>query len=512
MFSLSTLAEEEERTERRRVAGDRWLRVGAPAVVALVFIAVLLVEGGAPRRDVRIVAAPEALPGAAIAIRGGLFELDGPRAAPLAMPATARLRDGSGVVVAEAPLAAGAAGGFEGHVRIPEGTTGTHELEVCAGETDAPTCGRRRVQVGLAAATLPVAPRLQTEAQRLHAGSLEVLRPEAAALELRVPGGACQPEFPCPVLVLMEPPGLRLGVERSGVVRAAEVECALVDPDAEDAPLPASATATDGPHRCALALADAQGVVHLSAHDAAGVVARRTVQLPVALGMPRLDVDAPIVRVGEELAFTSRRLLPEQPLALDVFREGHWVRALSLPGRDADAFALRFEAPGLHRVFARTSASGGTMAMRTVLVLARGGDAQATVAALAEGETAARPWSAEARARWAFARTEDQVVQLPPGTSSAAQLRLGRAGAASARRNAAAALILLAGALVAFIVLRRGLAADAEARAILAEAEVPGASSAGRRGAMTRRTWTVAGLTFLGFALAAAALLSRGCV
>lgn len=515
MAPLST--EVRDVAARRRRAADRWLRLGAPALVALVFIGALVLEGGGPEYDLRIVSPANARPGEAYAVRGGLYGVKG-SPAQRATRARARLLGPEAQVLAEGQLRAteaGPAGAFEGRVPLPAELRGRHRLEVCApASASDPTCGLRQLNLAAEAPGLELVPRLQTEGQRLSRGTLEVLRDPGApvALDLRVPGGACQPELPCPVLVRTAPPGLRLGVERSGVVRAVRGECSLVDGDAPPAD---TALAAEGPHRCTLALADPQGVVHLVVHDAAGPLARRTVQLPVALGMPRLELDVPLAQVGVPLRFESRRLLPEQPLAVDVLREARWVDARSFPAEAAEAFFLTFDAPGLHRVFARTSASGGAAALRLVLVRPAGApeDRGLTEAIASLGSTGDAPGgSAAARARWAFAAAEDVTPAFPPGVSSASQLRLGKAGAASRRRALAALLIVLAGVLVAVIVARRGLAADAEARALLAEAEVPGANSASRRRAMTRRTLLVAGATLLGFVLAAAALLSRGCL
>ena len=511
MSTLSTEVRDPAATRRR--AADRWLHVGAPAVVASVFIGALLLEGGAPRRDLRIVSAPDARPGEPYAIRGGLYDLEG-AGAVLAVSARARLLGPDDESLADASLTPSAAGGFEGALVLPTGRVGPHRLEVCApAEAEDATCGLRTLRLAEDAAGLALVQRLQTEGQRLSRGSLEVLVDPGAPVELdlRVPGGACQPELPCPVLVASAPPGLRLAVERSGVVREAGGQCALIEPG--DAPGP-EASGEGGLHRCVLRLADPQGLVHLVLHDAAGPLARRTLQLPVALGMPRLEVELPLAEVGRPVVFASGRLLEDQPLAVDVLRGRRWVAARSFSGDAASDFALTFASPGVHHVFARTSAHGGTAALRVVLVRPAGAPAfDGLEEALASLEvSAAGPTDPAARARWAFAAAEDRTLVLPPGTSSAAQLRLGAGGAAARRRWLAALLIVLAGGIVAFIVARRGLAADAEARALLAEAEVTGASSAGRRRSMTRRTLLAAGVTFLGFVLAAAALLSRGCL
>ena len=112
--------------------------------------------------------------------------------------------------------------------------------------------------------------------------------------------------------------------------------------------------------------------------------------------------------------------------------------------------------------------------------------------------------------RWHFAPRitgELEVRPYPPPTASRGQMQSTANAGNQWRLAFAVAMVALAGLLLAAFVLRRGLAAERGARALMSEAD-PEAMPPER----SRQVWLAAGFVLLMFLSAAAIIVARACM
>jgi hypothetical protein len=317
------------------------------------------------------------------------------------------------------------------------------------------------------------------------------------ALELRVRGGYCVPEQPCELLVWVGAPAASLQIEGGGVT---------VLP-------PTPADSTSGIVRFTGIVRGPEAVATLIARRDGTEVARREVRLLIVQSGVSFPGDS-ICGAPCWLGFMGPG---EDRLILDAFRGGVWSRASSFADRN-QAVPMELD-EGLWRLQVRSDPYGVESAASYFLWV---GDADAgprALRALLVSEGAEDPFTLEmphdaisARDQIAFggALLETDVVALPRARSGRVQEDIGLGEDRSALRWVSALFVLAIGLLVAGWLMRRGLVASAEARALMSEA---GDESASSRKNVVSMTLTVTGIVFatlLAFVAAAILLLTRG--
>jgi len=513
MGALSTPAPTQPDSDaQRRSPGEIVLFVVIPVATALVFMAVLVGEGTSVDTDLQLILPSQAAAGQSIAIRAfHMDDLDRPEGPELLNePVDVRATDGSGRIVARARLRSSAVAGLEGVLNLP--ADASDELAVHARSR----AGQDRISIvraPLVVSSRPdsraARPRLTMPLQRYTA--FPIRRAGASAppshLELRVVGGACIPEQPCRLLVLVGRPAAVLELDPTGMITPVSV------PAEPTEGIAALTVVTHGP----------EADLDLVARRDGEVVGRRLWRLPVLLGMPSVDVADVLPRAPARLRVRLRGA--ERPLIVDGFREGLWERTGSLAVGEGEerSRALPFAplSPGLWRVQLRADAFGVDSAVaRMVYVMgATEGEADAfeAIRDRAEGwdDPLARTIGAlepDSRLATAFLLSlpELDVVDQPPAMSGHMQAASGLDQTRVHLRWAGAATFVLAGLFAFVMVLRRGLAAGAQARALLAGAGDPEAQSRARRWRMTLTVVAVASAVALAFVAAAAILIARG--
>ncbi len=280
--------------------------------------------------------------------------------------------------------------------------------------------------------------------------------PLIGSLEVRVRGGVCVPDEPCEVLVDAGP---HLSVVFDPVP-ALEVR---------------SASTEGGVHRVRVVVHGAEAATTLRVVDAStgAPVAHRTVRLPVALATPWLDVATP---ASPRARLRLRPPPGRSQLVVDAFQEGRWTATATMASRDE---VLPFElAPGLTRLQVRADPFGGEyVASRYVQV----GDPAAEGVGAALRIEGLDPPARDLPEAMLLADAEEAQLVLPDATSG---LAADQARVEVARRRlhlAGGAALGIGVVIVVVLILRRGLRAAAEARAVLSAAGDPDADSRSAR-------------------------------
>jgi hypothetical protein len=490
---------------------ERVALVVVPVATAVVFIAVLAMETVEVRYDLQLITPPSVAPGAEVAMRAFFFvPTDGPgpdRAD--ARPVMLELLDEHGEVVAEGDLRIATRDvetatepgryGMDGGLTAPD-VAGEYTIRAFVredGETIAHCEAPLVVRDGPRQSPLAARPMMPMQQWRLLPidGSEEA----PSALELRVRGGYCVPEQPCELLVWVGEPAASVTLEGHGVEIG---EAALGEPT----PGIVRRTGTvHGPEATVTLVASRDGVE----------VARRDVQLPIVQSGVWVEQGASICPPPCTLELES---IQEGPVLVDLFQDGVWSRVTTMPSDGGSHLEVPLD-PGVWRAQFRTdpfgveSASshvvyvgpeeGAVAAIKASLVMQGGEDAFTMALPLADVP-------AEDQVAFAATLLEMDIVPLPQARSGRVQEDLGLGADRSAARWIAALFVLAVGLLVAGWVMRRGLVASAEARAVMAEA---GDEAATSRKNVLSMTLTVAGVVFatlLAFAAAALLLLTRG--
>lgn len=501
-------------------AGDVLL-VAMPIALALTVLALIVDARPKTSLDLQLFVPPRPIAGRSIAVRAVLLELDEHAWAELRdAPVHVWLEDARGAVRARTRLARSHAVGAEGVLDIPlapgEAAQIVAEARVAGLDRDARPRTRARVTVA-AAPTRTVA----GEAA-VVAGTLERTIPidgatPPARLAPRVVGGTCVPYERCSVVVDVGEPAASVRID---AVRGVEVPAERAPP--ETSGLVPSSLVVEGP----------EGEIDLVASRGGTDVARRRWTLPVTLAAVALSLDAPIARAPARPRASVDGADPHRGVIVDLFRDGLWERTGSVPRERVrrGPFELPFGPldPGVYRVQARTdlygSGSAGTRwlvvsgdrtadsALRAVARdLVRAGYADPFARAVADGEVAlATDADVMLAASYLFASGEAAPLRTPGALSGAFQATTGVDGRTRPIEWLAAFAVLLATVTVTAVLLRRGLGAAAEARAVLAAAGDEAAVTAPSRRRMTFTVIAIVAGAALVFVAAAALVLSRG--
>ncbi len=435
--------------------------------------------------DLQLSAEATARPGEDLALRAFyLRDVEAPRGPSLEVTAVSvRLRDARDREIARVQLRpARGDPSMEGSIRIPANARGGLVLEARAGVAGRTALVSRR---GLEA--FPDAPRLVPRwrqvslLQQQALGALVSRASGGEAFELlpRVLGGACVPEQVCRVLVWIGGPGARLALRHDSAV----TEQGPARPEHETAGFSELSLLVHGP----------EAVVVLEARTQHGLVAERSLRLPVALGEASLSVADALVEARHALPLSV--LLPPGRTQgiVDVYVQGRWRATRGFVARDDGVSSLSLPAdwfvPGLVRLQAHADRFAGEGAgTRLVYVRAPGATLERSLQQLAalvrEQAPAASPtdaWAlqlpaaaladAQRSAAFLLATLEQTRVPLPRAASSRPRELRRLARAQTALRFGVGAVLALSALVVGMTLMRRGLRADAEATAILDQAE-----------------------------------------
>jgi hypothetical protein len=321
------------------------------------------------------------------------------------------------------------------------------------------------------------APPVDPAAETLTADPIVV---EPFSLDAVVPGGLCIPEIEC-----------LLAVDTgSTTVVPSLADCVGVEPR----PAPA-ATEPSRWHLLPLIVHGPEGTCDLVATRNGGRVAHRNVRMPVALATPFLDVVQPI---SEGRAADVRVVAPpgRDHVVIDVFGEGRWIRSTTFEASsDASAptsLALDPLPPGTYTIQARADALPTDYVLPRLFV--------SSAPEVLTGRDLEMTQASHAAVLYRLAGREQHGLTLPLPSSGLEADRQRLEAQKRGARNVAFAGMGLAIVLLVLAVFRRGLAADAEARAVMIEAGVPGADG---RAARLRGTINVV-LMVLGLGLGCA--------
>ncbi len=504
-----------------RITMERVALVVVPVATAVVFIAVLAMETVEVRDDLQLITPPSVAPGAPVPARAFFFV---PSTA--AGPAQAEMRDvhlelldEEGSVVAEGEMMSAVRGiamegerarfGMDGRLDAPE-APGDYTVRASVSE-DGERIARCEAPLVVSDSPRPspLAARPMMPMQQWRLMPIQASGEAPDALELRVRGGYCIPEEPCELMVWVGEPAAIVALEGHGVTFA----------DAAD-------ESTTGLFRRWATVHGPEATVTLVARREGVEVARRDVQLPIvqsgvqvrldeAICPPPCEIEIPIPRPDPGEQPTPE---PTDPVLYDLFRDGVWSEASAISTNGRPDATMR-PGPGLWRAQFRHDPFGVQSASARVFYV---GPTEGAVAALKarlvtqgaeDAFTAAMPLagvSPEDQVAFAATLLEMDIVPLPQARSGRVQEDLGLGQDRSSARWIAALFVIAVGLLVAGWVMRRGLVASAQARAVMSEA---GDEEATSRKNIVSMTLTVAGVvlaTLLAFAAAALLMLTRG--
>jgi len=498
-----------------RITIERVALVVVPIATAVVFIAVFAVEKIEIRYDLQLITPPQVSPGGTVPTRAFFFVPSdgiGPADAET-RNAVLELVDGAGVVVAEGELmptlrdvpevtedgrfgmdgwlvAPEAAGDYTIHATVYDGDDVTARcdapLVVTPSPRPSPPQGR------------PMMPMQQWQLESIQPVQ-GVMAP--SALELRVRGGYCVPDYSCELLVWVGAPAASVRLEGHGATVGDE------SPSDVTSGIVAHVATVTGPEATVTIIASRDGIE----------VARRDVRLPIVQsGVP--------ISVGEAICAPpcERTVLglDDRPVLVDFFRDGVWSRVSTLPpSSEPDRHHTTSLEAGIWAAQLRTDPFGVESAATRLLYVGEEDEAvramkQYLVAEEADDAfTRAMPVSGISpnhQVAFGAALLEMDVVALPQARSGRVQADLGLVEDRSALRWVAALAVFAVGLFVAGFVMRRGLLASAEARALLSEAGDEEAMSRKRILSMTLSVSGVVFATILAFVAAALLLLTRG--
>ncbi len=471
--------------------------VGVCVAGAVLVYAMLLAEGVGVRDELMLAAPEAARPGETLALRAYLYHdpdsAMGPT--PEAGDVDVELRDGAHVL-ARASLTAGASMSLEGSIGVPGDAHGTLYLVARAHDEggasllatvarplavadDAPPAAHvERVASPLAHFSLgplqqvDAAPPLAVVTEPGMLAPVPVPPPHVDTLDAWVVGGICVPEVRCLVAVDVGLPSIDPQLTECAGVEVLE-------------PLPVTGEASRY-HVVPLVVHGPEGTCNLTAVSLAegsrgAHLAYRTIRFPVALATPYLGLGAAMIDSGApELSAVDPP--GRDGVVVDVFHAGRWRDTISLPAGTDPARALNYVPcpravlpSGVYLLEARSDALPTTYVAPRLLVV--GGDT-----ALAEADPApARVGARGAELTFFLAAHEQDGLVLPSAASGLAGDRARLESHKRAARTIAFVGITVGILLLVVTVLRRGLAADAEARALLVASGLPAADDAAAR-------------------------------
>lgn len=435
-------------------ASELVLATGAAiAAVALVY-AMMLTERSGLDHALSIAAPTQALPGGSIPVRAYVMHGVSVEDVPALVEADVDvwIADGERELARTSLRASPTTTTAEGALTAPD-APGTYSLHA-----EASTNGSRiatvvrDVVIDADAAPAPELGRLAAPLSQFALGPLviEASQSPPPAFAVRIESGVCVPERPCAMLVDLGDAALELRVEPGpAVTRIGSIE-------------------REGRYlRAQVQVTGSEGELTVVALREGRAVARRSVRLPVGLATPSMVIASPFVRDGHamlEVAPPPGR----STLLLDVARDGHFVRTVTLTVAEPDDTGhgevdvdLTDVPPGLVRLQLRADPFPTD---RSVSRVVRLGGASET----------ASPFDVDGPIAFAFAAAELEAseLELPALVSGLEQDRARVEGTRSIVRVVAIAGMLIAGVLLVMAILRRSMAAEADAEQLLRAAGV----------------------------------------
>lgn len=472
-------------TDPRRI--QRLVRVLAVLAALASLLALWSGERLRLDHDLQLIAEAVARPGETLAVRALLFEhVDDPRGPGLAlMPVKLRLLDSQSRSLVETTLRPQrATRSMEGELQVPATLRGAATLVASARLSDGTLLEcTRSLQIGEDAPILVARPRGAGPLQTLAIGSTRSLAVDAPAptpFLPRIVGGACPSERPCTILIWVGEPG-------SSVTARTNAQVSV--------PAPASpAGETTGLVALEVIPHGLEAQLTLEARRGGRLVAERAVRLPVALGEVGVFVRTPLLEPTQPLPLSFTLPPGREHAIVDIFVEGRWRASRSIAKAASAEVTFPAElipAGGLARIQARvdpfTSEGSGS---RFVYRRAAGEtpeQAFTSVVSLAQRvapDAETKSWSAaqaplasgDLQRSAAFALAPLELLRVPlPDAHSARPQQLAKLQRKRAFLHfGVASVVLLAAVLVASSLMRRGLSAASEARAILDEARETG--------------------------------------
>ncbi len=484
------------RGHRLRRAADLALRGGVPVAVFAIVLAVFMGEQMRIDHELQVIAPKAAVPGATVPVRALVFDRlempDGPRLA--SMPVEVRLRDGEERIRAHARLAPSVAGGAEGVLVLPEGLHGRLHLQAIALSDGDPVASVwTSLDVRRDAPAVPVLGRLAGALQQLELLPIQGQSPPSP-FDVRVVGGACVPEQRCDLLVHVGAPAAAIHAEAAPAVT----------------PEHTSAEETSGLVRIPLVIHGPEANVNLVATRGGEEVGRRTVQLPVALATPALELEPRVVAEGESPELSVHVLGDRPGVMVEAYQDGRWARTGSFAPSD-DPIPLPFAlTPGRWRLEVHTDPFASDRSASRVLVVRAPGQTVDAAADAAIASLGGAPAGDRAlRLAWAAASVEDAVHSLPQAVSGRAADESRLASRREHLRVAAIVALLLGLVLAAMVFLRRGIEAALEAQRIMDETGDPELASRRHRRRTLLSALVLVATVLLAFLGAATLIVAR---
>jgi hypothetical protein len=490
-----------------------------PVAASVVGAVMVWAETAGPTTEVQIVAPAEAAPGEVLPLRAQLFTgIERPQGPDLAEAdidvwlLTARPERSDGArprVLAHARLVPGAARSMEGSLRVPLGLPpGDYGLAAASRDASVHTTLRVRASP----APLPITPRQGSALQGQWQGPIEPLTeaPIPDGLDVRVDGAVCVPESTCSLFVRVGRPPAAVRVVATPSVEPLSPPGVFEEAGFETGvPVGLAAEVTAGVARLDVRVHGFEAETTLIAYRDGTAVARRALRLPVALGEPACTAPRRVA-AGAAPTLTVHADRPDRGIVVDAFLDGRWRHTASFPaaalGRPLSLpFAL---APGRWRLQARTDPFSSASACARTLVA---GPEDARALADDDAERAAVAVAPDADSTLAYVLADDDADRFAtPVPASGREEAIARTLAAQARvRALAIAAIGLCASTLALYVVRRGLAASAQARRILVAAGATAAVDPLRRWRDTLTVLLVAAALVLAFLAAIALVVVR---
>ncbi|MBX3269348.1 MAG: hypothetical protein KF729_03755 [Sandaracinaceae bacterium] len=432
-------------------------------------------------------------------VLAGIARDEGPELVSLPVELTLRATDGR--VLVAAPLAPSPAGGADGVVGIPPDAPDALVLVAVARREGRAVA---RVTHAISLARAPAAPalvgRLAHSTAHFLEGPLEltVAGPEPSALAARVAGGACVPEARCEVLVHVGAPAALVRFAPSPAITVHETPRAP----------------TDGLTGVVVEVHGPEAHVVLEAVRDGAVVARRALQLPVALATPGLAIEDRARLARDRAPVLSVHALGDRPgLVVDAYdAEGYWIATGSVPRADAPFPAPFALGPGVHRLQVRADPFSAARAASRV-VASDDVPLERALAALhalgGDPPDAVPPGPPALRFAWAAAAVEVGHYELPEPVRGYEQDRAAHEARQRTLRLAALVAMGLGIAVLVVALMRRGIDAALEAQRVMDATGDPELQSARHRRRTLLSAATLVGAALCAFVAAAAMVVLR---
>jgi len=486
----------------KRIA-DWTARLGLPAAVLIILLAVFFGEQISIHHELSLLAPSSAVRGQSLPVRvmvlTDLAATTGPRIVSLPVDVTLRANDADGPVLLEQRLEASPAGGADGVIQVPSDAPSTVVLRAVGHLEGRGVATVSRVfELDEPGAGAEMVGRLAQATAHFSEGALELVPWQVAPsiLTSRVVGGACVPESPCELLVRVGAP--------AALIRLAPTPAITVHQS--------PSSPAEGLVRVVFTVHGPDAEVTVEASRDSVVVARRSVRLPVALATPGLVVRQRL-RPPTELELN---LVGEPPgLIVDAYAGGRWLQTGSIvPGDGPIAMPFGLDGPspsGLWRLQVRTDPFSARRAASRIFL---GGldvdEGIAELNRLADAPDASPPDGPdELRFAWAAAAMEIGHYDLPETTRGFREDQDTLDQRRRTLRLAALVAMVLGLLVLAVLLLRRGFGAAREAQRVMEATGDPALASASHRRRTLLSALAIVATMLLAFVAATAMIIAR---